>query len=225
MTDQELPITGYLDRFSHRPSESFTAFVSVRDGGTYRGRLVRVLSSDPNPNGPGVRFEDLSHLFDRSLPGRRQAIRLGSYGIVAAGPARDAEAACTWTVLVRPALQMQVRSCWPRKARHAGFTLFIGEDGATARIASAGATVVVAAGAPIQAARWYRVWLGADPVSGRVVVGQQALDGAAPKTAEMLSPVSPCRRPAHCCWQLTTLPHPAIISPASWRTRRSWPPS
>ena len=34
MTDNELPITGYLDRFSHRPGETFTAFVSVRDGGT-----------------------------------------------------------------------------------------------------------------------------------------------------------------------------------------------
>jgi N,N-dimethylformamidase len=59
MSEAELPITGYLDRFSHRPGESFTAFVSVREGGTYRARLVRVLSGDPNPNGPGVRFEDL----------------------------------------------------------------------------------------------------------------------------------------------------------------------
>ena len=69
MTKTELPITGYLDRFSHRPGESFTAFVSVRDGGTYRARLVRVLSGDPNPDGPGVRFEDLSQRFDQSLAG------------------------------------------------------------------------------------------------------------------------------------------------------------
>ena len=59
MASNELPITGYLDRFSHRPGESFTAFVSTRDGGAYRARLVRVLSGDPNPHGPGVRFEDL----------------------------------------------------------------------------------------------------------------------------------------------------------------------
>ena len=61
MSHIELPITGYLDRFSHRPGESFTAFVSVRDGGTYRARLVRVLSGVPYPDGPCVRFEDLSH--------------------------------------------------------------------------------------------------------------------------------------------------------------------
>src|SRR6185503_13788338 len=97
----ELPITGYLDRFSHRPGETFRAFVSVRDGGTYRTRLVRVLSGDPNPNGPGVRFEDLSYRLDNVTPGRRQPIHLGSYGIVEKGPERDAGAACTWTVLVR----------------------------------------------------------------------------------------------------------------------------
>jgi len=60
MDMQELPITGYLDRFSRRPGEAFIAHVSVRDGGSYRARLVRVLSGDPNPRGPGVRFEDLS---------------------------------------------------------------------------------------------------------------------------------------------------------------------
>src|SRR5271154_4928593 len=104
MAETELPITGYLDRFSHRPGEEFSAFVSVRDGGRYRARLVRVLSGDPNPDGPGVRFEDLSHRFDLSLSGRRQAIHSGSYGIVAAGPVRDATMACTWTLLARPTL-------------------------------------------------------------------------------------------------------------------------
>jgi len=67
MPETELPITGYLDRFSHRPGETFSAFVSVGDGGRYRARLVRVLSGDPNPNGPGVRFEGLSHRFDQSF--------------------------------------------------------------------------------------------------------------------------------------------------------------
>ena len=85
MAETELPITGYLDRFSHRPGETFIAYVSVRDGGSYRARLVRVLSGDPNPDGPGVRFEDLSHRFDQSFTGRRQPIHLGSYGVVGTG--------------------------------------------------------------------------------------------------------------------------------------------
>ena len=184
MTQSELPITGYLDRFSHRPGESFSAFVSVRGGGTYHARLVRVLSGDPNPTGPGVRFEDLSHRFDWSGAGRRQAIHLGSYGIVDAGPARNAQAACTWTVLARPGVANPGQVLLAEEGANASVALLVGADGATVRIGGSGGTVELATSAPMHAARWYRVWAAADPATGRLIVGQQALDGEAPIIAE-----------------------------------------
>ncbi len=183
MPETELPITGYLDRFSHRPGETFSAFVSVRDGGSYRARLVRVLSGDPNPDGPGMRFEDLSHRFDLSFTGRRQAIRLGSYGIVGAGPAREARSPCTWTALVQPGVAHAGQVLMTEETTDASIALLIGANGATARIASAGATIELSTGTAMQARRWYRVWLAADPAGGRVIVGQHALDGL-PVTAE-----------------------------------------
>src|ERR1700761_1940123 len=160
MPETELPITGYLDRFSHRPGETFSAFVSVRDGGRYRARLVRALSGDPNPHGPGVRFEDLSHRFDQSFDGHRQAIHLGSYGIVTQGPKRDPNAACTWTVLVRPGLAKAGQTLIAEES----VTLLIGERGITARVG----TLEIATGEKVRPAQWYRVWLAADPASGRV---------------------------------------------------------
>jgi N,N-dimethylformamidase len=185
MSEAELPITGYLDRFSHRPGESFTAFVSVREGGTYRARLVRVLSGDPNPNGPGVRFEDLSHRFDQSFTGRRQPIQIGSYGLINAGPSRDAQAACTWTVLVRPGVADAGQALLSEESDDAAVVLLIGEDGATARVRSADRTAEIATGSPMLVAHWYRVWLAADPASGRVMIGQQVLDGSAAVTAQV----------------------------------------
>jgi N,N-dimethylformamidase len=182
MTETELPITGYLDRFSHRPGETFAAYVSARDGGACRARLVRVLSCDPNPDGPGVRFEDLSHVFDRSFAGYRQPIHHGSYGIVDAGHARRAGSACTWTVLVRPGVVDAGQVLLAEEAGDTAVVLLIGLHGASARITSGGATTEIATGTAMQAARWYRVWVAADPVSGRVLVGQHPLDGA-PVTA------------------------------------------
>jgi N,N-dimethylformamidase len=178
MSETELPITGYLDRFSHRPGETFAAHVSVRDGGAYRARLVRVLSGDPNPQGPGMRFEDLAHRFDATFTGRRQPIHLGSYGIVTNGPERDTNSACTWTVLVNPGLVTAGQVMLSEEAANAGIALLIGAEGATARITSAGATIEIATGTPMRPMRWYRAWLAADPTTGRVLVGQQALDGA-----------------------------------------------
>lgn len=182
----ELPITGYLDSFSHRPGETFSAFVSVAGDGTYRARLVRVLSGDPNPNGPGMRFEDLSHRFDQTFACRRQPIHPGSYGIAEIGPVRDAEAPCTWTVLVRPGLADAGQTLLSEESESGSVALRIGADGLTARIGD----FELATGEPMQAAKWYRVWLAAEPAAGRVLVGQQRL-GDAPVTAEAkVSPIS-----------------------------------
>ena len=63
MTVAELPITGYLDRLSARPGERLTAYVSVAAGGRYRARLLRAISLDANPKGPGRRFEGTATLW------------------------------------------------------------------------------------------------------------------------------------------------------------------
>jgi N,N-dimethylformamidase len=214
MSERELPITGYLDRFSHRPGESFTAHVSVRDGGAYRARLVRVLSGDPNPDGPGVRFEDLSHRFDRTFAGRRQATHLGSYGIVDAGPPRDATSACTWTVLVRPGIADARQVLVAEESSSASVALLIGATGATARIRSGENTVELATGTAIQAARWYRVWLAVDPANGRALVGQQALDGV-PVTAQLEAPALALPPGGTVLLAAEDAAAPRIISPAS----------
>ena len=149
----------------------------------YRARLVRVLSGDPNPDGPGVRFEDQSHRFDQSFAGTPAADPSGSYGVVERGPRamrkQPAPGPC-WCV---PGVVHAGQVLLAEETGDASVALLIGANGATARITSGGATVEIATGAPMQTARWYRVWLAADPAGGRVLVGQQPLDGA-PVTAE-----------------------------------------
>lgn len=182
MAQSELPITGYLDRFSHRPGETFTAFVSVRDGEPYRARLVRVLSGDPNPAGPGVHFEDLSHRFDQSFAGRRQQIHLGSYGIVHSAPKRDAHAACTWTVLVWPGRLSG--TLLEESAGESSVALSINDNGVSARVRTGDTIVELSTNSSLLQRYWYRVWLAVDPASGRVVVGQCRLERDASVTAE-----------------------------------------
>ena len=137
----ELPITGYLDRFSHRPGERFAAHVSVRGGGAARARLVRVISGDPNPAGPGLRFDDLSRHFDIGFEGERQAIRLGSHAVVSRGPRREV-GPLTWTALV-----------WLAALPPAGGGVVIAEDAVTLAITPDGVvgSVTAATGAVLVA--------------------------------------------------------------------------
>lgn len=172
----ELPVTGYLDRFSHRPGERFEAKVSVRDGGAARARLVRVISGDPNPAGPGLRFEDLSHRLDIAFPGRRQAIRLGSYAVVPRAPARD-PGPLTWTALLwLEALPKDEAVIIAEADPAAGVTLLLGRDGVSGIVTGAAGAVVVATGRSPALRRWHRLWLSGDPGTGRVAVGMAPLD-------------------------------------------------
>lgn len=176
----EIPITGYLDRFSHRPGETFVAHVSVREPGSYRTRILRVISADPNPQGPGMRFEDLSHRLDQSHEGRRQEVRLGSHGIIKSGPARDPRAACTWTLLVQPGVLDPSAAVLAEEAGDHAIILSIGPSGAEASIAWPGGSLELATTVPLKPKAWYRLWLAIDPASGRVVLGQQPLNKGEP---------------------------------------------
>lgn len=184
----ELPITGYLDRFSHRPGERFEAKVSVRDGGQARARLVRVISGDPNPAGPGLRFEDLSHRFDVAFEGRHQPIRPGSHAVVPRPPRRDA-GPLTWTALawiaVLPGAEATILC---EVADGVAATLAIGPDGVTGIVTAAGRAMVVATGRPPPLRGWHRLWLSADPGTGRVAVGMAPLDGTAATVATAVVP-------------------------------------
>ena len=179
----ELPVTGYFDRFSARPGGSLGVHVSLRDGGSYRARLERVLGGDPNPAGPGLRFEDLSAGFDRMVPGRRQPIHAGSYA-VAPSPSRKATAACTWTVLLWTALPGEARAVLSDEAEGVVVTISAGAGGASARLSWPGGAVDAAIADPIRSRRWYRLFLAADPAAGTVVLGQQPLDGGAAVAAK-----------------------------------------
>ncbi len=173
MPHAELPITGYLDRFSHRPGESFAVKVSAPAGGTARARLVRVISGDPNPQGPGLQFEDCSAQFDHSFQARHQPVHQGSYGRAAA-PRRTG--ACTWSALAWLEAQPHGDAALLSEEQPgATVTLGVGPLGAWAEIGSRR----VETGTPWPLRQWMRVWLSADPANGAITLGQQPLGGAA----------------------------------------------
>ena len=52
-----MAITGYLDRVSVRSGQELAAQISAQGGGTYEADIVRIISADPNPDGPGLIYE------------------------------------------------------------------------------------------------------------------------------------------------------------------------
>lgn len=167
-----LPITGYLDRFSHRPGETFTAHIGVRTPGPARASLVRVISGDPNPAGPGLRFEDLSSVFATDFQGTHQPIALGSYARIEPAPASNPTTPRTWTALIQPGLPHVTRTVLAESDATAIVTLRAGSVGAQAELSWPGGTVTLQTDTPLRPRLWVRLWLCADPTTGALLLGQ-----------------------------------------------------
>ncbi len=171
MTQKQLPITGYLSRLSVRPGESLEAKISVRTACACRVRLARVISADANPNGPGLRYEDLSERFERGFEGRNQPIVSGSWAQIP-GPVLEPKTAYCWTALVAPSLErVEKRVVLYHSGPSEKLTISVGSTGVEMVLESRGTRHVLGAIGALRTRRWHRVWASLDPKSGRIAVG------------------------------------------------------
>ena len=186
-----VPLVGYTDRFSVAPGHEIAFKVSSAAAGPYRATLVRVAHTDPNPAGPGMKYEDLSSRFAVERPSRVQPMALGSYARIDPADRLPLAGPLTVTALVWPTLPQAGEQCVVSRWDHAGgrgFALSIGPRGV---IGSVGGTVVTT-GRPLDARRWHRAWLVVDPAAGTLRVGQVGLERGiargAPVEAEAVLP-------------------------------------
>ena len=175
MIPNTIPLIGYADRWSARPGETVEFKVSSRSAAPYRARLVRVVSADPNPAGPGIKEEAVSSDIEGSRPSRAQDAALGSYARI--GGARLPAEALTVSATIWPTIPgggAQGILSWLGEA--GGLALVLdGGQGASLRVSTANGVETVAVGKPMLPRAWYRVWASIDPETGAVSVGQEAL--------------------------------------------------
>lgn len=74
-----MPIAGYADRLSVRPGETIAFKVANATGAPLSARIVRVVSADPNPAGPGIVLEPTDARVEMIAAPQRQGVQQGSY--------------------------------------------------------------------------------------------------------------------------------------------------
>ncbi len=160
-----IPLLGYCDRLSGRPGDVIGFKVSSHLPEDYGARLVRVISADPNPDGPGMIEEAVEASFAGTYPSRPQPFYPGSYVHIehpltlAGAPALEA---VIWPTLVNG--KEQVVLAWGE------MELLLLGDG------SLGGTLGphrFSSGVPLKLRHWYRVRFAYDPAAGQVVLTQQ----------------------------------------------------
>lgn len=175
-----LPLTAYADRFSVQPGEAIEFKVSSQGDVPYRARLVRVISGDPNPDGPGILERVVPSTIDGEYLGREQAVQLGSYALVPDHDAMRNLKTFTAAALIWPTLPGGIEQTII--SRHdtqtgTGFSLSISENGDICGVVGdgSGRRHSIITGKPLRRRCWYLVWLAFDAGGSRLSAGHQPL--------------------------------------------------
>lgn len=194
-----LPLAAYADRLSVRPGETIAFHVADATGEPVVARVVRVVSSDPNPAGPGIRTEAVDANVVRLADPGPPVVPRGSYAVV--DGVERWFAGDSFTLVCR---------AWPTRidgrrqallarldgGSRRGFGLMVGEDGRLMGVMGDGHGLVEVRGPrALEERRWQVVWLRFDATTRELAVGHgpwaaRALETAASILAESASPAS-----------------------------------
>ncbi len=175
-----IPLIGYSDRLSVAPGMKIEFKVSSNQPQPYDAKLVRVISGDPNPDGIGIREEELPASFTGSYPSQFQPVYLGSYARIADRGVLSGLFSFTVIATIYPTTPEKGEQgiiCKYDRDIKAGFALFIDADGCLAgQIGDGkGNEIQVSTGQQLCERNWYRVWIIFDFEFKTLSVGQLPL--------------------------------------------------
>ena len=185
----EKKIAGYSDEISVAPGERIRFMVSCEPGiDRYQADIVRLISGDRQPDGPGYRDELLPSTVSGEYPGRTQETHCGSYAVVPHGPAFGGLSDLSLQATIFPTLPSLRRACLISKidvVAGRGFALWTDPaQGLVLELGDgAGGLRAFALGHPFVAREWYLVSATYHAASGEVRLRQQLLDSYARDTS------------------------------------------
>ena len=179
-----LPIAGYADRLSVKAGETIAFKVSNATGSPVKTRLVRVISADANPAGPGIREEPVEHSVHTVNEPGRYGVQRGSYARIDGGVALTGLSSLTLVATVQPTIlgrNCAILSLLDADGRR-GVGLGMDENGRfVATFGLGDSTQRLACPEPARDHIWYRIWLTYDARNRRATIGQQALKTGRPE--------------------------------------------
>ena len=174
-----MKIVGYADRFSVEPGQKIKFMVSSLEP-SYRADIVRLVHGDDNPAGPGFKSRAVGSI-SKTLKGRAQTFRKGSYILVKNGPPLRDLSSFTIQVWVYPTTPRKgfqsIVSQLVEAGGGTGYALVIDKDGRLALQIrdETGATEAVGSDRELRASEWYFVAATYDGKTGRMSLRQSVV--------------------------------------------------
>lgn len=149
---KDLPLLGYVDRLSARAGETLEFKASSASAKPFNARLVRSISADPNPDGPGIVEVDASQFFaPQSFASVHRPFRAGSYGIADDVVAVEPMSSIMLSAIIFPTL----KTAQPQTVLSFGqYDLRLDENGAVSLKVN---EQTVTTAQPVKLRQWYRI--------------------------------------------------------------------
>ena len=178
LLNNRMPITGYLDRVSVRSGQELAAQISAQGGGTYEADIVRIISADPNPDGPGLIYEPQDFGLAKTYLARHQDIDLGSYAQISPDACFTA-AQLLFSVNVQPWLIGDKMSVIASALNSNGNGWWLGMDAqgglSFCHNAVDGSPSQLDLANALQTKSWAHIWAGYDAVASKLILGCEDL--------------------------------------------------
>ncbi len=186
-----LPLAAYADRLSVRPGETIRFQVANATGQPVAARMVRVISSDANPAGPGIQVEDVDTRISKlTEPGPSQ-VPQGSYALVDGLDRWPSGDSFTLTCRVYPTHvdgRRQALIARLDEAQRRGFGLIIDDDGRLlGSIGDGSEFETLRTGQTLTERHWHIVWLRFDADTSELQIGHAPFGSTASSTASCTS--------------------------------------
>ena len=179
--------------------------VSSKSTKPYSAKLIKVISGDPNPEGPGLIEEDLEADFNGLYPSIKKDIQTGSHIEVDTKSSLKDLKSFTFGATIWPTLPNK----YPQtiisnfdSSSNSGITIEIGPRGLRAQVGDGSKDgPLLELNSPLSERRWYHVWVSFDETSRSLSIGQIPvfndfdLDGV--KLAEIIINRRPHFNPKH----------------------------
>ena len=163
-----IPLIGYANELGARPGESLGFKVSSTSDQPYDVQVVRIISADPNPDGPGIIHEEVHATCNGQYPSRFQDYALGSYAVVPLNRATEHQQ-LTLAVMVCPFLldrDRQTLIAIGDPATGVVLELCLDRDGPALSLAREGQTDRLCLQTQPRLRQWYRLTASIDFMTG-----------------------------------------------------------
>lgn len=175
------PLLGYPDRLYVEAGDDVGFMINCDGSTSFEAEIVRVISGDGSPKGPGVKVEPVPGGALGKFPGVRQSTELGSFAVVE-NPALPPSPQLGVVLALFPTTpkkgEQAVIARWNEEQRR-GFCLALDADGHLVLRVGNGRDVFaeLRATRPLLARQWFAVAAGFDLETGRMVLHQAPLKG------------------------------------------------